>query len=162
LYYVRRVLDVFSVLRPKVAQKSKRDRRHIIKDARATKVCENLGPVCGEVFQGSWALIGCKKMGRLGPRIACFLNLLINTSLGHVSDIGYYISLYIYLFIFGFSRQGFSVEPWLSWNSLCRPGWPQTQKSACLCLPSAGIKGVCHHCSAYITILNSSNITVMK
>jgi hypothetical protein len=34
--------------------------------------------------------------------------------------------------------------------SLCKPGWPQTQKSACpcpcpclcLCLPSAGIKGV--------------------
>ena len=86
--------------------------------------------------------------------------------------------------------------PWLSWNSLCRPGWPQThsgppalasqvpgskvcttstwlvwflsrvfccfvvvvfrdrvslcswpqtQKSACLCLPTAGIKGMCHH-----------------
>ncbi|GAB1299304.1 DNA-directed RNA polymerases I, II, and III subunit RPABC4 [Apodemus speciosus] len=34
--------------------------------------------------------------------------------------------------------------PWLSWNSLCRPGWPRTQKSACLCLPSAGIKGVRH------------------
>jgi hypothetical protein len=39
----------------------------------------------------------------------------------------------------------FSVEPWLSWKSLCRPGWPRTQKSTCLCLPSAGIKGVCHH-----------------
>jgi hypothetical protein len=37
------------------------------------------------------------------------------------------------------------VYPWLSWNSLCRPGWPRTQKSACLCLPSAGIKGVHHH-----------------
>ena len=33
----------------------------------------------------------------------------------------------------------------MSWNSLCRPGWPQTHKSACLCLPIAGIKGVCHH-----------------
>jgi hypothetical protein len=44
-----------------------------------------------------------------------------------------------------FSRQGFSVQPWLSWNSLCRPGWPPTQKSTCLCLPNAGIKGVCHH-----------------
>jgi hypothetical protein len=42
-------------------------------------------------------------------------------------------------------RQGFSVYPWLSWNSLCRPGWPRTQKSACLCLQSAGIKGVRHH-----------------
>jgi hypothetical protein len=49
------------------------------------------------------------------------------------------------LFCFVFLRQGFSVYPWLSWNSLCRPGWPRTQKSACLCLPSAGIKGVCYH-----------------
>jgi hypothetical protein len=33
--------------------------------------------------------------------------------------------LFTYLFIyFGFSRQGFSVYPLLSWNSLCRPGWP--------------------------------------
>jgi hypothetical protein len=31
------------------------------------------------------------------------------------------------------------------WNSLCRPGWPQTQRSGCLCLPSAGIKGMRHH-----------------
>jgi hypothetical protein len=37
------------------------------------------------------------------------------------------------------------VYPWLSWISLCRPGWPQTHKPTCLCLPSAGIKGVCHH-----------------
>ena len=40
---------------------------------------------------------------------------------------------------------GFTVWPWLSWNLLCRPGWPWTQKSSCLCLPSAGIKGVRHH-----------------
>jgi hypothetical protein len=26
---------------------------------------------------------------------------------------------------------------------LYSPGWPGTQKSTCLCLPSAGIKGVC-------------------
>jgi hypothetical protein len=43
----------------------------------------------------------------------------------------------------------------LSWNSLCRPGWPQTQKSACLCLPSAGNKGVHHHCPGFKTILFS-------
>jgi hypothetical protein len=29
--------------------------------------------------------------------------------------------------------------------AVLEPGWPRTQKSACLCLPSAGIKGVCHH-----------------
>jgi hypothetical protein len=46
---------------------------------------------------------------------------------------------------FFFLRQGFSVQPWLSWNSLCRPGWPRTQKSTSLCLSSAGIKGVRHH-----------------
>jgi hypothetical protein len=33
----------------------------------------------------------------------------------------------------------------MSWNSLCRPGWPRTQKSAYLFFPSAGIKGVRHH-----------------
>ena len=27
----------------------------------------------------------------------------------------------------------------------CGPGWPGTQRSTCLCLPSAGIKGVRHH-----------------
>ena len=48
------------------------------------------------------------------------------------------------LFFF-FPRQGFSVQPWLSWNLLCRPGCPRIQKSDCLCLPSAGIKGM-HHC----------------
>jgi hypothetical protein len=42
----------------------------------------------------------------------------------------------------------------LSWNSLCRPGWSWTQKSAWLCLPSAGIKGMCHLCpsAAYFHI----------
>jgi hypothetical protein len=52
------------------------------------------------------------------------------------------------LFVCCFSRQGFSVYLWLSWNSLCRTGWHRTQKTACLCLPSAGIKGVGHHCPA--------------
>jgi hypothetical protein len=59
-------------------------------------------------------------------------------------------------------RQGFSVEPWLSWNSLCKPGWPQTQKSTCLCLPSAGIKGVRHHCSAQNILSNTFPIFFSK
>jgi hypothetical protein len=54
---------------------------------------------------------------------------------------------------FCFSRQGFSVLPWLSRNSLCRPGWPRTQKSTCLCLPSARIKSIRHHCPAYVMFL---------
>jgi hypothetical protein len=50
------------------------------------------------------------------------------------------------LFCFVLLRQGFSVYSWLSWNSLCKPGWPQTRRSAWLCLLSAGIKGVLHQC----------------
>ena len=42
-------------------------------------------------------------------------------------------------------RSSLKYFSFFSWNSLCRPGWPRTQKSACLCFPSAGIKGVCHH-----------------
>jgi hypothetical protein len=60
---------------------------------------------------------------------------------------------FFFFFFFGFSRQGFSVLPWLSWNSRCRPGWPQTQKSACLCLRSAGIKGVRHHAQHTISFV---------
>jgi hypothetical protein len=41
----------------------------------------------------------------------------------------------------------------------CRPGWPQTQKSACLCLPSDGIKGVCHHRPASARALNHCAIS---
>jgi hypothetical protein len=52
------------------------------------------------------------------------------------------------LFVFLFFKTGFlwaAEQPWLPWNSLFRPGWPWTQKSACLCLPSAEIKGMHHH-----------------
>jgi hypothetical protein len=31
-----------------------------------------------------------------------------------------------------------------------RPGWPQSQKSTCLCLSSAGIKGERHHARLYL------------
>jgi hypothetical protein len=30
-------------------------------------------------------------------------------------------------------------------SSVDQRGWPQIQKSTCLCLPYAGIEGVCHH-----------------
>jgi hypothetical protein len=36
----------------------------------------------------------------------------------------------------------------VSGNSLCRPGWLGTQKSTCLGLLSARIKGVHHYCLA--------------
>jgi hypothetical protein len=70
------------------------------------------------------------------------------------------MEIFVCLVGFGFSRQGFSVEPWLSWNSLCRPGWPPTQKSTCLCLPSAGIKGMYHQAQLQMEILKLNNPTV--
>lgn len=41
----------------------------------------------------------------------------------------------------------------MSWNLLCWPGWPLTQRSACPCLPSTGIKHVYHHCLANPSLL---------
>ena len=40
--------------------------------------------------------------------------------------------LWLRFFLF-FQDSCFSVQPWLSWNSLCKPGYPQTQRSTCLC-----------------------------
>jgi hypothetical protein len=57
-----------------------------------------------------------------------------------VELLGHKVSMFLTLFVF--LRLGFFVQPWLSWNYLSRPGWPQT---ACLCLPGTGIKGICHH-----------------
>jgi hypothetical protein len=54
--------------------------------------------------------------------------------------------IYLVGWLVGFSRQSFSVQSWLSWNSLCRLGWPRTQKYSCLCLRSAGNTDMCHHC----------------
>jgi hypothetical protein len=56
--------------------------------------------------------------------------------------------LLLLLFWFGFFETGFLCVALAVLNSLCRPGWPRTQKSACLCLRSAAIKGVCHQRSA--------------
>jgi hypothetical protein len=57
-----------------------------------------------------------------------------------------------------FLKQGFSM----SWNSLCRPGWPRTQKSACLCLPSAGIKGVRHHRPENLGLLEDQELVTIS
>lgn len=51
-----------------------------------------------------------------------------------------------------FSRQGLNCEALtgLPWNSQCRPGRLWTQKSSCLCLWNAKIKGMCHQ--AYLLV----------
>ena len=41
-----------------------------------------------------------------------------------------------------------------------RPGWPRTQKSAHLCLPSAMIKGLRHHCLVQFQGLLNCNICI--
>jgi hypothetical protein len=64
----------------------------------------------------------------------------------HVS----FVCLFVFVFVFVFET-GFLCIALAVWNSLCRPGWPLTQKSACLCLLSAGIKGVRHYCRTYST-----------
>ena len=61
-------------------------------------------------------------------------------------------------YFFEFFETGFLyVYTWLSWNSLCRPGWPRTQKISCLCLPSTGIKGMGHYCLTTLKLLNPKN-----
>jgi hypothetical protein len=63
------------------------------------------------------------------------------------------------LFVCLFVKTGFLCVALAVLNSLCRPSWPRTQKSACLCLPSARIKGVGHYCPAHFlfwTLLTSS------
>ena len=47
----------------------------------------------------------------------------------------------------------------LSWNSLCRSSWPQTQRSFCLCSPSAGIEDM-SHCPAVILFSMEMEISV--
>lgn len=59
--------------------------------------------------------------------------------------------LVFYLF-FLFLRECFSVQPRLSSNLLCRPCYPQTQRSACFSLSNAGTKGV-RHCHQVLTFI---------
>ena len=48
--------------------------------------------------------------------------------------------------LFCFSESGFFCRVLAILElSFCRPGWPQTQTSTCLCLLSAGIKVMCHY-----------------
>jgi hypothetical protein len=54
---------------------------------------------------------------RFGVFLFCFVFVCVFCFL--------FVCLFLFLFlVLVFSRQGFSVKLWLSWNSLCRPGWP--------------------------------------
>lgn len=45
---------------------------------------------------------------------------------------------------------------WPSWNLPCRLGWAQIQRLPCLCLLSAKITGVHHHCPVKLFIYNNN------
>ena len=54
----------------------------------------------------------------------------------------YWVYTYSFLFLV-FQDRVLYNSPKLSWNSLCRPGWPRTQRSACLCLRVLELKEFC-------------------
>jgi len=60
--------------------------------------------------------------------------------------------LFLFVFVLFCLRQGFFVYPRLSRNLLCRPDWPWTQRSACFCLPSTGIKAMCYHYLHFLSL----------
>jgi hypothetical protein len=59
---------------------------------------------------------------------------------------------FFFFFLIWFYKTGFRCVA-LAVLELCRPGWPQTQKSTYLCLPSAGIKGMRHHAWLRVQLL---------
>jgi hypothetical protein len=63
-------------------------------------------------------------------------------------------------FFFWFFETGFLCIALAVLDSLCRPGWPRTQKSTCLCLPSAGTKGVRHHAGLFLKIQTEHELNV--
>lgn len=58
-------------------------------------------------------------------------------------------------FFLCFSRQVFSVLPWLSWNSQCRPGWPGPQRSTSAS-EMLGLK-VCASTNQFIAIISNDS-----
>ena len=50
------------------------------------------------------------------------------------------VFVFVFFYFYFFSETGFLYVAWLSWNSPCR------QRSACLCLPCAGIKACTTTC----------------
>jgi hypothetical protein len=88
----------------------------------------------------------------------CHLNrlFLINVVVLFIASanlgLKYTFLFFSFLFFFLF-KTGFL---WRSGNSLCRPGWPRTQKSTYL--QSAGTKVVCHHCPTPVFLLTEPTL----
>jgi hypothetical protein len=59
--------------------------------------------------------------------------------------------LFCFVFVFVFRDRVSLYNPGCPGTHFVDQGWPQTQKSVCLCLLSAGIKGVRHHAWPKVT-----------
>ena len=72
-----------------------------------------------------------KRKGNIA--LCCCISVLCVLCVCFVFCFCLFVCLFSYLCVWSdfwiFSRQEFSICPWLSWNSLCRPCWPCTQKS---------------------------------
>jgi hypothetical protein len=66
----------------------------------------------------------------------------------------YFLAIFSFVLFFVVVALVFWDSISLSWNSLCRLGWPRIQKSPCFYLPSAEIKDIKLH---YILILKFTN-----
>jgi hypothetical protein len=65
--------------------------------------------------------------------------------------------------LFCFSRQGFSVPFWLSWNSLCRPGWPRTQNPPASASQVLGLKACATTaCPCFVLLTQIKNTFIVK
>ena len=87
-----------------------------------------------------------------------FLNVFLFLCVHVFFFLFFLLLLFCFVFLTGFLCIALAVL------ELFGPGWSQTQKSSCFCLPSAGIKGVCHHCPAvcmFSKVCFSSNFTKM-
>ena len=117
-----------------------------------------------DFFCWNWNYLPCQVPGRHpGPSfvVCSFCNPEVKTIFFPFLFFFVFCFLFFFLFFvfcFLFSETGFFCVALLSWNSLYRPGWPRNQKSACLCLPNAGIKGMRHHCSVVKNILSALSL----
>jgi len=59
--------------------------------------------------------------------------------------LGFFVCLFVCLVGWLVFQHRISLCNLMSWSSNRRPSWPQTQRSACLCLLSIGMKGMGHH-----------------
>ena len=69
----------------------------------------------------------------------------------------FFFSFSFFFFSFWFFETGFLCVA-LAVLELWSPGWPQTQKSACLSLPSDEIKGVHYHARTQVFISIESKV----